>query len=35
MALALLFTRTPHSAADVARLMYFPYPVSIWFVCIG
>jgi hypothetical protein len=35
MALALLFTRTPHSAADVARLIYFPYPVSVWFVCIG
>ncbi|KAK3113692.1 hypothetical protein LTR53_008781 [Teratosphaeriaceae sp. CCFEE 6253] len=35
MSLALLCIATPHSAADLARTLYFPFPVSIWFVAIG
>ncbi|TKA56065.1 hypothetical protein B0A55_12752 [Friedmanniomyces simplex] len=35
IALALLFVKTPHSAADLARLIYLPFPVSEWFIAMG
>lgn len=35
LALALLFTQAPDSAADFSRLIFFPYPISIWLIISG
>lgn len=35
MAWAILFTSAPTSAADFAKTIYFPYPISIWLIVSG
>lgn len=35
LALALLFSETPHSTADFSKLIFFPYHISIWLIVSG
>jgi hypothetical protein len=35
LALALLFSEAPHSAAEFSRLIFFPYHISIWLIVSG
>jgi hypothetical protein len=35
LALALLFSETPHSTAQFSRLIFFPYHISIWLIVAG
>jgi len=35
LSLALLFTHAPSSAADFSKLIFFPYPISIWLIVSG
>lgn len=35
LSLALLFTQAPSSAADFSKLIFFPYPISIWLIVSG